>query len=657
MTPEVLHALESPHPLQPARNYVELTGWAFLSRSSARAHLRLRTENRTFEPVERAMRPDVAGLYPDEPAAGSSGFRFLCYLPFGFYTAFLEISPDGMNWTRVRPIAVPVSSHPILGAIEKPPPDAVITRPVRLEGWCHHPEFTVSEVVLQFGNVEVPCDYGLPRPDVGARFPDNPRAAHSGFITTENLPRGAGAVKVRVLTECGRVYFIPSPHRIEISDGWIPKPPPPSPIREDYWKAFKPSDSAPPSPQLAGGGRRPTGARNILFVLYGDFSANSALHVASITQELSRRGYDCVVAVPDHKETRRGLPWADFMALHYDELPYLPEFFKDRLGPRIVHSWTCRENVRRFSREVAQIHDCSVFVHLEDNESEILATRLGLDPAEIAALPDNELDRIIPPELSHPKRSNEFLRSATGATIIVDRLKDHVPDGVPCHLVWPAADAVSFHPRERDNELRRRLGYKPDDVLLFYHGNVHTSNAAEVRELYRAVAILNERGAPTQLIRTGRDCPEFLPEGDQWIRRHLVSVGHVDRARHLAALMAAADFFVQPGVPGPFNDYRFPSKLPEFFSIGRPVLLPRTNLGLLVQHGVDAWVLARADGPSIADGIQEIRDDPALAERLGHGAVEFARTHFSWSATAARLVEFYRSLTNLAPPTERNATR
>ena len=60
--------------------------------------------------------------------------------------------------------------------------------------------------------------------------------------------------------------------------------------------------------------------------------------------------------------------------------------------------------------------------------------------------------------------------------------------------------------------------------------------------------------------------------------------------------MALADFFVQPGVPDAFNDYRFPSKLPEFFAIGPSGTPPlRANLGLTLRHGIDAYVLDRAD--------------------------------------------------------------
>ena len=108
--------------------------------------------------------------------------------------------------------------------------------------------------------------------------------------------------------------------------------------------------------------------------------------------------------------------------------------------------------------------------------------------------------------------------------------------------------------------------------------------------------------------------------------------------------MSLADIFVQPGEPDPFNDFRFPSKLPEFFALGRPVILPRTNLGTLVRPGIDACVLDQADAAGIAAAVIALRADPALCARLSAGAVAFAATHFSWRRTAETLAKFYASV-------------
>lgn len=635
-----LFGLETPYPFQPTQNYFQLIGWTFLPGSREANRVRVAIGEQIFEPLERIARPDVATSFPQEPAALHSGFKFICYLPFGFYTGALEVSADGRHWHRARTLAIPVGAHPILGAVENPPAHAPVTEPVRIEGWCFHPEFEVRQIVMQFGNVEVPCDYGLARPDVAMRFPNNPAAAHSGFITTENLPRGVGGLKLRAHTACGRLYFIRSEHRVDITRGGFPKPPPPSPVRDLSTVRWTRNH------QHAAPATRERGARNILFALYGDFSANSALHVANLANELIALGYDCVVAVPAHKETVGALPRADFMAIEFAELPHLPSLFKDQRGPGIVHAWTSRENVRKFSEAVVTTFGSKLFVHLEDNEQDILVTRLERSFEQIAAMPDEDLDPLVE-ELSHPRRAPAFLRTARGITVIVDRLREQAPSEVPIHLVWPAPAAGDFSPRDRDDRLRTALGIAPSDVVLFYHGNTHTSNAGEVRSLYDAVALLNRRGLKTFLIRTGRDFPEFAAYQSSTQLPGLIHLGHVARAKHLPALMALADVFVQPGLPDAFNNYRFPSKLPEFFSIGRPVILPETNLGSLVRHGIDAWVLPRADAESIANAITQLHRQPELSARLAQGAREFASRHFSWKRSAAELVDFYCSLTDL----------
>ena len=101
---------------------------------------------------------------------------------------------------------------------------------------------------------------------------------------------------------------------------------------------------------------------------------------------------------------------------------------------------------------------------------------------------------------------------------------------------------------------------------------------------------------------------------------------------------------VQPGAPDSFNNYRFPSKLPEFFATGRPVILPRSNLGARLRHGVDAYVLDCADATGIAAAVRTLRADPALASRLAAGSARFARDHFSWDRSADSLAAFYENI-------------
>ena len=65
--------------------------------------------------------------------------------------------------------------------------------------------------------------------------------------------------------------------------------------------------------------------------------------------------------------------------------------------------------------------------------------------------------------------------------------------------------------------------------------------------------------------------------------------------------------------------------------MGRPVLLPFTNVGRFVRHGEEAWVLPKMDALGVVDTVRVLRADPELVSRLSAGAHTFCQEHFSWS--------------------------
>ena len=643
---EIVHGLETPYPLQPSQNYVRLEGWAFILGQSKPCLVRLRVGSEIFEPSESVHRSDVGSRFPQEPHAASSGFVFVCYLPFGNHAGVLEVSGDSSEqWLPVKSMMIPVSSHPLMGQFEAAGIDSVITETVRLAGWCWHPEFTIKEVVVLMGNTAVPVDFGLERPDVAARFPEHSAARFAGFMTKENLPRGSGKIRLQVTTTCGRTYFLDSGMEAKLKDGayLAPLPPP------DMWK-IPPAESMEfheVGPQLI-----LPGPANILFVLFGNFTSNSAYHVTALANALIGLGYDCIVAVPDHAETIESQPTARFLGIEFSQLRNLNRFYSDGKGPTVTHVWTPRESVRQCWQELKSRFTTDLVIHLEDNEKELLRDHLEMSEIEIERLAPAELDAKVPPSLSHPTRSQRFLNEAKGVTTIIETLAEDAPDDTPCLTFWPAA-TDDFRPLERNTQLRRKLGIPDDETVVFYHGNVHRANTAEMNELYQAIAKLNASGKPTWLIRTGRDHDEFKKLTQGLLTGRLIHVGFVKRAKDLPILMSMADVFVQPGSPGAFNDYRFPSKLPEFFAIGRPVILPASNLGNRVKHGHDAYVLDNATASFIVKAILEISTDASLYKRLAEGSKRFGNKHFSWKTSAEKLASFYLQHTKLEPPETR----
>jgi glycosyltransferase involved in cell wall biosynthesis len=381
---------------------------------------------------------------------------------------------------------------------------------------------------------------------------------------------------------------------------------------------------------------------NILFVLYHDFSANSAVHVHNFANQLAALGHATAVAIPEDADRGAELGEQNYTVRRFDRVDgEWHHMFPNGLAPDIVHAWTPRENVRLFCEKLAGFCAFSLFVHLEDNEEHILEVNLGIPFEELARSRFGEF----PKNLSHPRHYRAFIASAAGVTVIMDRLEQFVPGEVPKLVLWPGATDNLFFPRPRDPRLLEQLGIAEGTLVLCYTGNVHSANGRDVRSLYLAAAILDREGTPARLIRTGRDFCSYLGPDEEWAYRVSVELGHVPY-QQIPGLLSLADVLVQPGADNSFNEFRLPGKLPEFFAMGRPVILPHTNAGRFVRHGEDAWVLDKVDALGIAETVLALRKDRELSERLAAGAVAFARKYFDWEKNAGELAAFYEQLAN-----------
>ena len=314
---------------------------------------------------------------------------------------------------------------------------------------------------------------------------------------------------------------------------------------------------------------------NVLFVNYGNFTTNSLNHIAGFAAALSARGHDCVVAVPAQKETLAVIPDPRFTAATYAEVLARPAFFRDDRPADVIHAWTPREGVRKFVLAYQRLQaGTRLVVHLEDNEEHLIATFGATPLGTLRELPQQNYPFPLVDGLPHPVRYHHLLRLADAVTVIVDRLAEFAPPDRPVHLLQPGVDFAFYHPRPADAALRRELGLRDGEKVIVFTGSVTFANLAEMRALYDAVKLLNEGGTPTRLVRTGITHPDFASQLGYSPAAFVLELGFVEKAK-LPALLALADVLVQPGTAGAFNDYRLPSKLPEFLSSGPAGRAPR----------------------------------------------------------------------------------
>ena len=384
---------------------------------------------------------------------------------------------------------------------------------------------------------------------------------------------------------------------------------------------------------------------NILFVNYGDFTTNSLNHIAGFANTLCAAGHACIVAASQDKDTVAHLPSPLFIAATYAELLARPGLFPDGRPADLIHAWTPREGVRKFTLayQRAATTPARLIIHLEDNERFLLEAYTGESFASLRDANPAATDAWLIDALPHPLRHEAFLRVADGVTHIVNSLRAFIPADLPTQLLPPGVDFSLYAPQAAAPALRTELGLRDDERVIVFTGSNTFANEPEMRDLYVAVALLNQRGTPTRLIRTGFNSPKFLASLSPELTRHVLDLGFVEKAQ-LPRLLALADVLVQPGQPGAFNDYRLPSKLPEFLASGRPVVLPPTNLAALMTDGHEAVFLPTGTPTEISDTCQLLFADPALCATLGQHGVAFAHAHFDLVANTLALANFYATI-------------
>lgn len=383
----------------------------------------------------------------------------------------------------------------------------------------------------------------------------------------------------------------------------------------------------------------------IFFINYAPYAGCSGVHIHFLANALVERGHTCFVVVPE-----TGNDDAYFGPIRYSVLTSLEAIHLAHHGSplfrdAVLHAWTPREMTRTVTESLAAATGRPYLVHLEDNERYILE-KVYKAPFDVlyAAAERGRLESM--PAFSHPVLHQRFLEGAAGVTCIIDALRRFVPEGVPSAVFWPACEDAFFRLSAAPNpKVREQLGIASDTTALVYPGSFHFANAHVMQQLYLALAKLAEWGHAVRLIRCGAECDSISPEAKEARERYVTHLGRV-RAADLPDLIGAADILVQPGVPGPFDDCRFPSKLPFFLASGRPVITSPANLGHFLRHEEHCLFLADSSAEDIARNVMRLMDDTALARRLGQNGRDFARRYLSWDKSAARVEAFYQSVLN-----------
>lgn len=382
---------------------------------------------------------------------------------------------------------------------------------------------------------------------------------------------------------------------------------------------------------------------NILFVLYGDFTSNSANPLSLYARELQVGGHSCAIAVPTNLEESIGL-YEDraFIPILYSDVLARPDsVFPDGRPADVIHACTPREVVRHFVTSYMGKRPTPLVIYLEDNERWISTRALGLEADTLARQTEINIVERLPDALSHPFRYESFIGLADAVAVIQDKLKSEVPPWVHCETVMLGVDLESFSPQPPNPLLRKQYGVVKAERVIVYHGGVNGFTKPALETLCRAIGIINDRGYPCRLLRTGPFFLDFIDRLPSAAASAVCDLGMLSK-RNLPGLLALADLFVQPGKIDPFEDLRLPGKVPEFLAMGRPVIMPDVGISYLFEDGINAVLLRTGDAEEIASKCVELFSRPQHAQEIGKAGRQLAERYFDVRCQARRLETLYK---------------
>lgn len=383
----------------------------------------------------------------------------------------------------------------------------------------------------------------------------------------------------------------------------------------------------------------------VALISHCNLLGNSAMHVFSMAEGLQDIGHDVVMLVPDSAEEAESHRKSTFPVILYEDALTTGLPFKEN-GKRadVIHAWTPREHVRNITTALSQREDCPYVLHMEDNEEKIVTDELkNIDFDELSNLPDIYQDLLASPYRAHPRKYREFVAGALGYTCLIDRLLEFKPKDTNGLVFWPGFDPEFETLPTNLTTIREKYGLSTDETIVLYSGNVHQSINNDVRNLYLAICFLRGRGHNIRLLRTGWNYAKLDIPTDIIAQSAVVELGFVERSA-VPELVAIADVLVQPGKSDAFNDYRFPSKLPEYLVSGRSVILPDSNIGRFLIEDTHAIKLYKGTLQELICSIERLIKSPDLRKRLGIAARKFALENLRWSNSARCVSEFYENI-------------
>lgn len=247
----------------------------------------------------------------------------------------------------------------------------------------------------------------------------------------------------------------------------------------------------------------------------------------------------------------------------------------------------------------------------------------------------------------------QTVRRTALTVAITPPLRDDLLELVPNAHILVAHDGVRrarFADLPTIAEARQRAGWPTDRFIVGYMGRLRTLGMAKgVDTLIQAIAQMPDRDGVALALVGGPDdrAEEYraLWASLGLLPGNFLYAGQVT-PEAVAGLVAGFDVCAMPHPRTlHFDRHTSPLKLFEYMASGRAVVaadLP--SWADVIEHGRDALLVPSSDVGALSAALIQLRDDPALRQRLGEAARQRAFEVYGWDARARAILAHWPPL-------------
>jgi glycosyltransferase involved in cell wall biosynthesis len=234
-----------------------------------------------------------------------------------------------------------------------------------------------------------------------------------------------------------------------------------------------------------------------------------------------------------------------------------------------------------------------------------------------------------------------FRKQGVGVTVISSALAKRAENlGVPvehiCHL--PGGTFPRLFPRREKLDCRKHVGLPLSIPIL---GFSSLDSHLDLDVVLQALAIVAKRYPETKLVITGKPSKSVIKLAEAYgVESNIQMTGFLQQDE-LPWHLGCADLFVLPFADKVYNVGRWPNKICDYMSLGRPTISnPVGDIKTLFESH-EIGLLSRWDPVDFSEKIIYLIEHPNVADKLGDNARNIAVTLYDWKLLIRKLEDFY----------------